>query len=267
MLSVTCSMVTGRGTRLSLFKRSLDSYCKQTYDQKELLVVVCPRADYLNDITAHVKQKCRDDVRIVFQPTPKPLAALRNLALDHCDGDIVCQWDDDDVYHPERISEQVKAMLSTGAEATFLSHYLHLFADSRQVAWCDWSRLQIAKEPGLPGSLLGRKSALPRYEDHHRGEDSTLQRSLQRRRIPLTVLAGPAPLYAYTFHGTNLCSRRHHACMAARAALEAAKVRESAAMLCSTLCALSFAPPLSIVDNRGETVLKWSGGSDSELGL
>lgn len=263
--TVSCVMVTWSRTRLALVKRSVESYCKQTYDEKELLVVVCQSDDYHRDIATYVNGLCRDDVRIVFQPTSIPLGALRNIAVDHCDGNIVCQWDDDDIYHPQRISEQVTTMVSTSAEATFLSHYLHLFSDSRQVAWCNWSRLQIAEEPGLPGSLLARKHALPRYAGIERDEDSMLQRDLQRRGIPLTVLEGSTPLYAYTFHGENLCSRRDHVRTAVGTALEGVKVRAGAATLFSSFCSLGLAPPLSIVDNRGQTVLKWSRRSDSQI--
>lgn len=259
-------MVTASPTRLGLLKRSVESYCKQTHDQKELVVVVCQCDDYLGHVTTYVRTLCRHDVRVVFQPTAIPLGALRNLALDHSDGNIVCQWDDDDVYHPERISEQLNAMLATGTEATFLSHYLHLFSDTCQVAWCDWTRLQIAEEPGLPGSLLARKQALPRYADLERDEDSMLQRELLRRGVPLTVIEGSTPLYAYTFHGANLCSRRDHVRTAVGTALGAARVREKAAMLFTTFCSLGFAPPLSIVDNRGQIVLRWSHEWGSQIG-
>jgi hypothetical protein len=43
------------------------------------------------------------------------LGTLRGLSLDVATGEIVCQWDDDDCHHPDRILHQVQQMTRQAA--------------------------------------------------------------------------------------------------------------------------------------------------------
>jgi glycosyltransferase involved in cell wall biosynthesis len=126
---VSCIMVsfdTGGGQRFTHFKKSFLAYANQIYDNKELVIIVSGDSEHRKKVDKYVRQCQRQDVNLVFSDL-KPLGALRNLALDRASGDVVCQWGDDDVSHPNRISEQLRAMQHAGVHATVLRNYVHLF--------------------------------------------------------------------------------------------------------------------------------------------
>jgi glycosyltransferase involved in cell wall biosynthesis len=263
MEKVSCLMVTfmeAGASRLELFKKSFDCYCRQTHSSKELVIVACGDDDYVGQVRKHLAGSQRDDVRILLPNVMMPLGALRNMAMDHATGDIVCQWDDDDINHPTRLSRQLDTMRQSKAQASFLLDYLHLFYDTRRIFWSDWRRLPLSDEPGLPGTLLAYKDVLPRYNDKlSRDEDSTIQRALCKNGILTAVIGGLGPLYIYTFHGTNIFSRAHHEYTARFTALEWATLTGRAASLFSALYDYDLNPPLYVVDNYGRTVFEWSG--------
>src|SRR5947208_1986853 len=107
--SVSCLLPTTN--RLALCKRSIACYCRQTYPNKELIVVSNGTSEYRRQLATHVRRLRRKDVRCVFLDGGDwNLGRLRNQTLDHARGDILCQWDDDDMYHPLRLECQVQTL-------------------------------------------------------------------------------------------------------------------------------------------------------------
>ncbi|MFB7187735.1 glycosyltransferase [Streptomyces sp. NPDC056230] len=158
--SVSCLMVTK--DRLSLARRAIQCFLAQTYTNKELVVVDDGSSDALEQ---HVRRL--GDPRIRFHrlpPTGQTLGALRNIAVDRATGTYVCQWDDDDLYDPERIEVQMAAVVALGAEACFLA---------RQRLWRPARReLAISHVRVWEGTMLCAKARLPRYPAQRRGEDT-----------------------------------------------------------------------------------------------
>jgi glycosyltransferase involved in cell wall biosynthesis len=184
---------------------------------------------------------------------------LRGIAIDQADGDFICQWDDDDLYHPTRIERQVEAMLKADARASYLADYLHLFQDAKKVFLCDW-------KCGLPGTLLAYKEGLPIFDDSLSvDEDTDLQRRLIRAGISVAVVRGLGLLYVYTFHGGNSFSHAHHLRTALSTARNATEVLSTVPALCCALRDHRLEPPLSIVDNRGKIIFEWSATVDSSV--
>ncbi|MEW2625437.1 glycosyltransferase [Streptomyces sp. NPDC048106] len=158
--TVSCLMVTK--DRPELAERAIRCFLAQTYANKELVVV----DDSTNDaLEQHVRSL--GDPRIRFQrlpPTGQTLGALRNIAVDLATGRYVCQWDDDDLYDPERVEVQMAAVLALGADACFLA---------RQRLWRPAHRLlAISHLRVWEGTMLCAKAALPRYPEQRRGEDT-----------------------------------------------------------------------------------------------
>ncbi|MFF2847398.1 glycosyltransferase [Streptomyces sp. NPDC058001] len=158
--TVSCLMVTK--DRPALAERAIQCFLAQTYPNKELVVVDDSPDDALEQ---HVQGL--DDPRIRYHRLPpdgQPLGALRNIAVDRAAGTYVCQWDDDDLYDPERVEVQVAAVLALGAEACFLA---------RQRLWRPARReLAISHVRVWEGTMLCAKAAVPRYPEQRRGEDT-----------------------------------------------------------------------------------------------
>ena len=99
---ISCLMVTlSTPHRIDYAKRSIDAYCRQTHADRELVVVVDRAApDGGHALSAHIRSLGRDDIRIAVASVPLRLGGLRNLSIDIARGDVLCQWDDDDLSHP-----------------------------------------------------------------------------------------------------------------------------------------------------------------------
>jgi glycosyltransferase involved in cell wall biosynthesis len=143
--------------------------------------------------------------RLVYHREPKraeaTLGTLRNLSLDLARGELVAQWDDDDWYHPDRLTRQVAA-LDTRFDACVLSATLmHLDAPE----WRDYPYIGHLPR-GVPGTILHRASPAIRYPAQRRGEDSVFLHQWPRAR--LTVLDAPE-LFLRAFHGANTWERAH----------------------------------------------------------
>lgn len=157
---VSCLMVTK--DRPSLAERAIKCFLAQTYPNRQLVVVDDAAGDALEK---HVRDL--GDARVRYHrlpPARQPLGMLRNIAVDRATGAYVCQWDDDDLYDPERIEVQMAAVLALGADACFLA---------RQQLWRPARReLAISHIRVWEGTMLCAKAALPRYPAQRRGEDT-----------------------------------------------------------------------------------------------
>ena len=131
---VSCLMVTLPAPgRFAYACASIDAFCRQTYAHTELLVVI--DGGTANGGTAlgrqrlkeHIASLNRPNIRI-FEPDGElSLGALRNMSVENAAGEILCQWDDDDLHHPERLQHQVEALLRGGYDALFLQEVMQYF--------------------------------------------------------------------------------------------------------------------------------------------
>lgn len=102
---VTCVMMTCNRPRFA--RKSIELFQAQTYANKELLII--------------------DDGAVDPEPLPRNVRRMRIdrawitrkrvLGFTHARGELVCGWDDDDYFGPERLATQVRYMMDTDADA------------------------------------------------------------------------------------------------------------------------------------------------------
>jgi glycosyltransferase involved in cell wall biosynthesis len=168
-LPVDVSCLTFTRGRPALLARAIACFDRQTYGDRALVIVVEE-----DDVAALrlLKTRAQDRTRICIVPPPgATLGKLRNIAGDVAGGDFVAQWDDDDFYHPERLEAQCHCLAATGKAACRLQRWL--VTRGRRAA--------ISGYRPWEGSIVCRKSALPRYPDLRRGEDTPVIAELSRR--------------------------------------------------------------------------------------
>jgi glycosyltransferase involved in cell wall biosynthesis len=193
----SCLMVTAN--RAGLARRAVDCFLRQTWGNRELVVVDDGERDYtplFADIPA--------DRLIYDRVTRTPgstLGRLRNRTLDLARGSIVAQWDDDDWYHPDRLARQIAVLDSGKAACVLRGTLMHLDAPE----WFDHPYVGTL-EPGVPGSIVHRADATVRYPEKRRGEDTDFLAHWSRDRIG--VLDAPG-LFVRAFHGANTWERTH----------------------------------------------------------
>lgn len=251
---VSCLLVTR--DRLALVKRALRSFAVQTWPERELVVVTDGTPRFVAAIERHVAGAGIANVRVVVpEGEDLPLGALRNRSLAEARGDYVCQWDDDDYSHPERIERQLAALRGQRAVACLLSDHLHLHEREHAIFWVDWT---AGGRPGgidqlAPGTLLMERGVAARYPESgphaRRGEDSVLLAALAQEGT-VARLGGAGHLWLYTYHGRNTFPMEHHRHISAFGA-PSAVLRARAGLLRSALAHYPIARPLIVAGPDG----------------
>lgn len=196
---VSCLMVTANRPRL--MRRAIRCYERQTYPNRELVVVDDGKTDL-----APVLAPLPDDevVHVTLDPEADyVLGALRNVALDKASGTYLTQWDDDDWYHRTRLERQA-AVLDDGADACALyGTLMHL--DVPEYFHHPYVGLL---DDGVPGSIMHRRDSQARYPERARAEDTAyLDHWLERdyRLLPRSA----SHLFIRCFHGDNTWEQKH----------------------------------------------------------
>lgn len=139
-------------------QKALRCYLNQTYNNKELIILSQGSVN-VNEIRDHG----RSDIFPIEVPASLTPGAVRNLAIELTRGEVVCQWDEGDLYHPLRLASQFHALLSRGASASFYMQYLKCQAD--EVYWIDCGAERAACDRYLPSSIMCWKDLF--YQFHN----------------------------------------------------------------------------------------------------
>lgn len=87
--------------RVDTLEESLHSFLQQTYPNKEMIII--------NDYPLQKLQFDHPQVKIVnLDETFNTIGSKENFATNLCEGEIICQWDDDDVAMPWHLQNVAK---------------------------------------------------------------------------------------------------------------------------------------------------------------
>ena len=250
---ISCLMVTH--DRLALARRAIRCFADQTYPRRELVIVTDGDLRYRRALACYVDHLALQTVRFVYPDSDQlPLGQLRNIALDAAHGDVICQWDDDDCYHPERLAVQLAHMLNSKARACCLTDHLHLLEKDRALVWVDWT---VGGKSGegqlLPGTVMAFKDRRIRYPESgpyvNRGEDSVFLNELYRN-VLVAPLSGMGHVYLYSYHGRNTFSKEHHYNLR-RFSASRSKLNEKMETIRQSLAYYPVPKPITVVGSDG----------------
>ena len=88
--------------RQTVLEESVESFLRQTYPLKELVIVV--------DTPGLVIHCDRPGVRVVYVPPCATLGEKYNAGVKAASGSLICSWDDDDISLPWRMSLSVELL-------------------------------------------------------------------------------------------------------------------------------------------------------------
>jgi glycosyltransferase involved in cell wall biosynthesis len=198
---VSCLMVTRNRARLA--RRSLACLAAQTWPALELVVVDDGDEDYgplLEPLQARMPVRY---LRLPHEPGRR-LGALRNIALEHAQGQYCAQWDDDEWYHPERIEAQMRFLHTHRLAVVTLEQYLQHVDDGVYAA----RPFRAISPDGMPGTIVHERTGL-RYDNLALSEDLHFHDAL-RRRVRAGCLGREAShLVMRCYHGANSWHRGH----------------------------------------------------------
>jgi glycosyltransferase involved in cell wall biosynthesis len=251
---VSCLMVTlPVPARLDFAKRSIRSYCRQTDPDRELVIVMNRgEADTRAALAAHVSGLGRSDIRLHEGPDAATLGTLRNQSVALARGDIICQWDDDDLYHPERIARQRALLLGGDFEAVYIQEVLQLYPQQSRMYLTNWRATEAG---GHPGTLMAWKSGALRYpetgETARLGEDLSVALDLIGRGRVGYLRDQPAT-FVYVSHGANSWDLSHHEMLSRELSISQALLRRREGQIRADLAAVELPPgPIEVVGGNG----------------
>jgi glycosyltransferase involved in cell wall biosynthesis len=165
---VSCIMPTAN--RQKYIPYAIKYFLTQDYPNAEIIIV--------DDGTESVASLLPQDQRIKYFYTA-PLGTVgvkRNFACSQAQGEIIMHWDDDDWHANDWISQQVKHLISSGADICGIEH-VHFFSPVNDTLWTGtvMNRNNPYTDPWLNGATLAYwKSfwlAHP-FKDKQTGEDT-----------------------------------------------------------------------------------------------
>jgi len=204
-MKISCLTVT-QISRIAMLRRCLSSYAYQTIDvsSRELLLL---HHDGPHATSAF--QRLATDLNIearVIEVPRAPLGRLRNLSIEHARGELLCQWDDDDFYHPDRLLTQSSPFDAIGCVATSLDSQFFWFRDANDLY------IRRGGKEGIHGTVMFRNGIGLKYDEvMTKGEDSRFMQDLLKHGNASVVRIDNRPeLYVRTYHGLNTWDLGHH---------------------------------------------------------
>jgi glycosyltransferase involved in cell wall biosynthesis len=256
---ISCLTVTAG--RLRLLKEAIRCYLDQTYPHREMVIVTAGGEPYRRAIRAHLAELDRSDIRLVDVEDPSAtLGRLRNISVARAQGDIVCQWDDDDLYHPDRLRAQFEAMTEGGGRACFLNEHLQFFVGDRTLVWVDWTTGAVLErcERLVPQSLMLFRDDRLSYPEEgpfsQRGEDDAIRAEIYAS-VPVVELPRHGHVYLYRFHGRNTQGEEHHRHVAAFGTRTGGDLSARLDRLREAVGYYRLPMPYRVLDRDGRTVL------------
>ncbi|MFD2796819.1 glycosyltransferase [Promicromonospora vindobonensis] len=132
------------------------------------------------DLRARAKEAGIERLELLSAPADVPLGSCLNLLLEAADGDVVAKIDDDDLYGPQYLSDQLYAMAYSGADVVGKqAHYMHLEgADATILRFADREHRYTDRVMG-PTIVAARETASSvRFRTLPRGEDTAFLEDL-----------------------------------------------------------------------------------------
>lgn len=184
-----------------LLSRSIECFQKQSYANKELLIVYSTS----NTPTGELLAKINDPQIRSFAVTDFEkitLGELRNLSVEKSNGQYFCQWDDDDWYYRTRIECQMDGLLRSCKKASILVYEI-VFHEQSKTAYRSpmrpWEHSIICEKSFFSKSL--------NYSAKNMGEDADFVNKLLKKKEVYPVVM--PQLYIYVYHGRNTVGEAH----------------------------------------------------------
>jgi glycosyltransferase involved in cell wall biosynthesis len=159
----------------------------------------------------------RSDITFHVAHPDVPLGTIRNTTVDISQGEVLCQWDDDDLYHPDRLMMQYNVLRTNSSRvASLYCDFLKYYSETKELYWCDWSGESIPAHRYLCGSVMFYRKVFDMFPLFYpqSGSQCRVEEDLNVLfKLQIKGEIGPvwsAWHYIYVYHGQNTYDLRHH---------------------------------------------------------
>lgn len=197
---VSCLCVTE--FRCKQLEFAYDLYRKQSYDNKQLIIVYSGLDKETENFVGKIMAIDTSVLAVrIAQPSQITLGEKRNIGVRAASGSYVCNWDDDDIYHVDRISTSLTALKQSGKKSATLSNII-LYDKKSESAYVSkrrfWEQTIICNKNYLLENNIS-------YGALNSGEDTEFVIKMADDIFPICEPA----LYIYVFHNSNTCNDHH----------------------------------------------------------
>lgn len=190
--------------------RSIESFINQSYLNKEL-IIVCSHCN-IHDIKTINKYIDNKISFLIYKISNNiSLGEARNISINISNGEYICQWDDDDISHPDRLQYQYDWNIQNNCNASILSAQYHLFENVQPNKLYLENRIKKNENihSGWPGTILAKKSILKDiYPKIRINEDVDGLSKIQDLQV--IKYENDFYHYIYSFHGNNTWNYDHN---------------------------------------------------------
>jgi glycosyltransferase involved in cell wall biosynthesis len=255
---ISCLLVTANG-RFELVKRSIQCFLDQTYPNKELVIVNEGPKAYQEQIQEYVKNY--NNIICQWLDGKYKLGSLRNISIGLCDGELFCQWDDDDYCTPQRLALQYSYFYrSPKTVACYLGDQLHYYFDNSELYWDNWSdygNRGILNERVIPGTLMCKRIDV-KYSADRAGEDSVFLNRLINKSYEVCLIKNQGFMHVYTCHGMNqVYGLDHHLAISKLRSQNMEFILKNRKNITNTLNYLKLNDSINVMSREG-LAFRWS---------
>jgi glycosyltransferase involved in cell wall biosynthesis len=204
-MKISCLTIT-QFKRLDLLRKSIWSYSNQSIDSnlRELILVHHDGHEFtiaIERLLAEFQTSGK-----IIEVSHLPLGELRNISMANADGDLLCSWDDDDFFHPDRLLIQSRPFEKESCVATTLAKQFFWFPDRHELY------IRRGGKEGIHGSMMFRNNLKLKYDTTlKKGEDTKLIETLiTQSKENIYCIDDNPHLFVRTYHGLNTWDFEHH---------------------------------------------------------
>lgn len=213
--NISCVCVTKN--RPDFVRNSIKMYNMQSYDYRDLYILSQGNTQTNTEIKEYIDNLNQNDIHFFTVPENVSLGWARNAIVEIAKGPIICQWDDDDIYHPNRLISQYNCLRKNSKNlASLYSNFLKFFYHDKKMLWCDWSKEEEVSHRFLCGSIMFKKEVFYMFDNFYPniGSQSDTEEDLnvleKILKVGEAVAVEEGYQYIYVYHGNNVYDLDHH---------------------------------------------------------
>ncbi len=129
--SPAVSVIIPTHNRAEMLKRSAQSVLDQTFRDFELIIVSDGSLDHTDEVTASFADS---RIRYLKHPAARGASAARNTGIQASTGKYLAFLDDDDIWLPQKLEVQVKALENAGDRVGLVYNWIEYFQDGKLIS-------------------------------------------------------------------------------------------------------------------------------------
>jgi glycosyltransferase involved in cell wall biosynthesis len=211
-LKISCVCITKSG-RTSFLKKSIGYFQSQTYPNTELIIVSQATQEENKQIEQFILDS-KVKIKLYIVDEQMDIGTMRHTSVLLSQGEIVCQWDDDDVFGKNRLSNQyIKLLSDTNNVGSAYCSLLYYFKNDRKIFLSNWSKNETIDRKFHQGTIMFYKDAYDERVYYNPVQAGNSEDWAFAKKI---VLEGNIGLinqfgdFVYVYHGSNTMELGHH---------------------------------------------------------